>query len=403
MAHIAARLRGGGAGRSVLVTTSAIHLTNDACFSLLYPLLPFIAADLGLSYTEVGLLKATFSGAAGVFQIPAGIVGARYGEMLVLLLGNAWVGLGLLAMAATGTFVLLLAAAILAGIGGNAQHPLATALVSKSVPRPQMAMALGTLNFSGDLGKLIGPAIAGIIAVQFGWRYALGGMGLVTALFSVLLLLRYRSERVGTGDAVTATSPVTEAPINERVREGFRNLLLAGGLDNATRGAALTFLPFILAGHGFSAASISALFGVIFAAGAAGKFACGWMTGRWGILTVIVVTETITASALLAIIAVPGWATVPLVIVFGFALNGTSSALSVGVSQFVPPALRARGYGTYFTAALVSSAVAPLVFGALGDVAGLTVVFVGLAALTMAVIPAVLPVRGTLAEANQPG
>src|SRR3982751_5020603 len=97
-----------GAGRSVLLASSAIHLTNDACFAILYPLLPFIARDLGLSYAQVGLLKATFSGASSVLQIPAGAVGARYGEMLVLLLGNAWVGLGLVAMALTGSFVLLL-------------------------------------------------------------------------------------------------------------------------------------------------------------------------------------------------------------------------------------------------------------------------------------------------------
>ena len=37
------------AGRRVLLTTSLIHLTNDACFSILYPILPLIAADLGLS------------------------------------------------------------------------------------------------------------------------------------------------------------------------------------------------------------------------------------------------------------------------------------------------------------------------------------------------------------------
>jgi MFS transporter, FSR family, fosmidomycin resistance protein len=382
----------------VLLTTSAIHLTNDACFALLYPLLPFIAADLNLSYTQVGLLKATFSGASSVFQIPAGIAGARYGEMLILLLGNAWVGMGLLAMAATGTFVLLLAAAVLAGIGGNAQHPLATSIVSKSVPRPQMPMALGTLNFSGDLGKFIGPFIAGLIAVQFGWRYALGAVGLVTAVFSVLLLLRHRAPV--TGEAPAAT-PVTDPSGPAKTRPGFHFLLLAGGLDNATRGAALTFIPFVLAGHGFSAASISSMFGLIFAAGAAGKFACGWMTGRWGILTVIVVTEIVTAGAMLSIVAAPAWASVPLVVVFGFALNGTSSALSVGVAQFVPPEQRARGYGTYFTAALVSSAAAPLAYGVLGDMAGLTVVFVVMAVLTVVVIPAILPVRGVLADANR--
>jgi hypothetical protein len=95
--HLWGRIRAASPRNSVLASTSAVHLTNDACFSLLYPLLPFISADLDLSYTEVGLLKATFSGASSVLQIPTASLGGLLGEELVLLLGNAWVGIGLAA------------------------------------------------------------------------------------------------------------------------------------------------------------------------------------------------------------------------------------------------------------------------------------------------------------------
>jgi len=384
----------------VLLTSSAIHLTNDACFAILYPLLPFISRDLGLSYAEVGLLKASFSGASSVLQIPAGVVGARYGELLILLLGNAWVGIGMIAMAATGSFVLLLLAGLLAGIGGNAQHPLAAAIVSRTAPRERLATSLGTLNFSGDLGKLAGPFIAGLVATQFGWRVALAGVGVFTALFSLVLLFTTRNqagEAGGRPQRGADAEPATKVPFGR----GFRYVLMAGGLDKATRGAALTFLPFVLADKGFSAANISVLFGLIFAAGAAGKFGCGWMTGRWGVLVVIIVTETVTAATLVAILLGPLWASIPLVVIFGFALNGTSSALNVSVAQLVPPEARARGYGTYFTAALVSSASAPLAYGVLGDAAGLATVFMVMAVLTVAVIPAILPIRGALGSAPQ--
>jgi MFS transporter, FSR family, fosmidomycin resistance protein len=390
--NIRARLSRVTAGRSTLIAASSIHMTNDACFALLYPLLPFIAEDLELSYTQVGLLKATFSGASSALQIPAGAVGMRFGEALVLMIGNIWVGLGLMLMALTGSFALLLGAAVVAGIGGNAQHPLAASLVSKSVPRKQMATAMGTLNFSGDLGKLLGPFIAGIIAVQYGWRAALGALGLFTAIFTVGLLLRSRN---GNGQQAPADVPAGKLEVDS-VQKGFNYILLAGGLDNATRGAALTFIPFVLADKGFNAATISALFGVIFAAGAAGKFACGWLSDRWGMLTVIIVTELTTATVLIALVFAEPWMAIPLAIVFGFALNGTSSALNVAVAHFVPPEKRARGYGTYFTAALVSSALAPLAYGFLGDLAGLVVVFIVMSAMTAAVIPVVMPVRQAL-------
>lgn len=380
-------------GRSTLIAASAIHLTNDACFAILYPLLPFIAEDLELSYTQVGMLKATFSGASSVLQIPVGAVGMRFGEALVLMLGNIWVGFGLVLMAATGTFALLLGASILAGIGGNAQHPLGASLVSKSVPRRQMATAMGTLNFSGDLGKLAGPFIAGIIATQYGWRAAFATLGVFTALFTIGLLLRSRDAN---GKRVRDDAPVGKKLEIGEVQKGFNYILVAGGLDNATRGAALTFIPFVLADKGFSAATISALFGVIFAAGAAGKFACGWLSDKWGMLTVIIVTETATASVLVALVFAEVWMVVPLVILFGFNLNGTSSALNVAVAHFVPAERRARGYGTYFTAALVSSALAPLAYGLLGDLAGLMTVFITMSAMTAAVILVIMPIRTAL-------
>jgi sugar phosphate permease len=171
---------------------------------------------------------------------------------------------------------------------------------------------------------------------------------------------------------------------------------VAGGLDNATRGAALTFLPFELAGKGFDAAAVSALFGVIFAAGAAGKFGCGWMSDRWSLLTVIVITELVTAGAIVAMLEASRWMVVPLAIAFGFALNGTSSALNVAVARFVPAERRGSGYGIYFTVALISSALAPLAYGVLGDASSLTTVFVVMAILTVVVIPVVLPIRVAL-------
>ena len=43
------RLAARSVRQRVLVTTSVVHLLNDACFAILYPLFPLIAADLGLS------------------------------------------------------------------------------------------------------------------------------------------------------------------------------------------------------------------------------------------------------------------------------------------------------------------------------------------------------------------
>jgi MFS family permease len=382
------------AARRTLLTTSAIHVTNDACFALLYPLLPFIAADLHLSYTQIGMVKASFTAAQSVFQIPAGMLGERCGEALILLLGNIWVGLGLVLMALSGGYALLLLTSLVAGIGGNAQHPLATAIVSRAFPRARRATALGTLNFTGDLGKMIGPLVVGVIAVRWGWRMALVGVGGVTAAFTLPLLIGHRAVLPPLDLSVGAAE---DGETHTATRPGFPFLLVVGALDSATRGAALTFLPFILSREGVGAAAVSALFSLIFAAGAAGKFLCGWLGDHWGACALIVSTELVTALTLVGFITAPVWAIVPIAALFGFALNGTSSVLSAAVAHFVPSHRRARGYGAYFTAALVSSALAPLIYGLLGDAAGLVPVFLVMAAMTAAILLPLAPIWRTLA------
>ena len=58
----------------VLFIAAALHVCNDAFFAVMYPLMPFIAAELGLSYGEVGLIKTAFTGSSALLQLPAGLL-----------------------------------------------------------------------------------------------------------------------------------------------------------------------------------------------------------------------------------------------------------------------------------------------------------------------------------------
>lgn len=375
-------------GARVLAASSILHLTNDACFAVLYPLLPLVALDLSLSYTEIGLVKAAFSGTSSAFQLPIGILADRFGLYRVLVIGNAWIGVGLAAMALAGGYLTLLVTALVAGLGGNAQHPLAAALVSRSVAPPRVSQALGTLNFIGDVGKIVGPLAVAGLAPLLGWRVVLMVIGGWTVLVSVALLSDRSTVPLATS-AASSQSPTATAAAGR----GFAWLLLAGALDTATRGAALTFLPFLIIERGLGSELNNLLFGLIFIAGAAGKFVCGWLGDRWGATRLIVVTEIVTAACLLGFLIATPLTSLPLALLFGFMLNGTSSPLTAAVSQLVAPERRAWAYGTYFTVSLVSSALAPFVYGILADQAGLVPVFLALAVMTAVIAPLVLPIR----------
>ena len=118
--------------RRTLIFGSTMHVWSDLFFTLLVPLLPFIKEDMGLSFTEVGLLRSVFSGASAVLQVPAGFLTESVGEFWMLICGNIWVSAGLMAMAMAPAFLILVAASGIGGLGGGRA---ASARVQHGIPR----------------------------------------------------------------------------------------------------------------------------------------------------------------------------------------------------------------------------------------------------------------------------
>jgi MFS family permease len=376
----------------VLFIASALHVCNDAFFAVMYPIMPFIAAELGLSYSQVGLVKTVFSASSALLQLPAGLLAERWGEYALLVWGNAWVASGMLGIAAAGGLPLLLLAVFFGGLGGNMQHPLASAMVARAYADGRRATALGTLNFAGDLGKMATPALVGLAAVAVGWRVTLVGLGLFGLVFSLLVGLA----RVWVGPLPMTVREVGHSDATGHIPNAFWLLVVVGMLDATTRGAALTFLPFVLNTHGFDAAEVSLVFGLIFAGGAAGKFVCGLLGDRFGPFAVVLVTELTTACALVGLLGSPPAVALGLAAVFGFALNGTSSVLYAAVASFLPEHRRGRGYGLYYTGTLAAAAVAPLAYGFVADQLGLGWTFFVMAGLTALIVPLAAPLRRRL-------
>ena len=183
--HIAGR-------RRVLGVACCAHALHDGFTDLIYVLLPVWQAEFALSYAALGALRMLYTGAMAGLQMPAALLAARIGAPLVLALGTALAAGAYLTIGLSGAGFVLLAAALLAGgAGSSTQHPLASALVARAYDGPGARAALGTYNFSGDLGKMAIPAALAWLLVLMPWRPALGLIGLagLAVAAAVLLLL----------------------------------------------------------------------------------------------------------------------------------------------------------------------------------------------------------------------
>ncbi len=386
--------------RATLGTCGIAHFVHDGFTDVLYVLLPLWAQEFGLSLTQVGVIKTTFSGVLAVFQVPAGFLAERWGERWVLAAGTALTGGAFVFLGGATGFIAILFILFVAGLGSATQHPLNSAIVSRAYAGGPRRAALGTFNFTGDLGKVAVPALVGLGAGTIGWRLSVstyGALG-VAAAVAVFLLLR----------GLDAGGPPTVGPAREKAprptgwgihhKRGFTVLSAVGVIDFATRSAFLTFVPFLLIGKGAEVEKVGFALALVFAGGAAGKFLCGVLAERLGIIRTVVLTELLTSGCTLVLLVLPLDAAILVLPLAGLALNGTSSVLYGTVADFVVPERQARAFGLFYTVCLTPGALSPFIYGLLSDAAGVSVTITTVGLVVLATLPLCLVLRRALDE-----
>src|SRR6266850_4595533 len=387
--------------RAVLGAASAIHFLHDGFSETLYVFLPLWLREFGLSFAQVGLIRTAYTGAMSAFQIPAGFLAERWGERRLLAAGTLMTACGFIAAGWAGGFGSLLVLLLAAGLGSGVQHPLSSSIVSKAYETGNRRTALGTYNFSGDVGKAGVAAAIGLAAGLVGWRAAGAAYGVLglAAAFAIVPLL----SRLGAGGAEPRDAADAPPPAGWGIRDGrgFGALCAIGMIDNATRTGFLTFMPFILMAKGLGVGGVGLAFALVFAGGATGKFVCGVVADRVGVIRTVVITEAATAVLIVTVVAAPLPIALAVLIPLGIALNGTSSVLYGTVADLVSSERRSRAYGLYYTVTVGASALAPTVWGLVGDLVGVPVTLTLVGLVVLATIPLCFVLRPAVAAPAQ--
>ena len=372
------------------------HALHDGYTDLIYIMLPLWQAEFGLTYAALGVFRSMFVGAMACLQIPAGLMSERFGAPLILALGTALAGAGYCFAGLSTGFAMLLCALLISGIGASAQHPIASALVARAFAGPQSLKALGAYNFSGDLGKMTVPAALSLMLLVMAWRPALVMLGCVGVALAAVIL--FAAPRYGSAEAVRLreSDKAKDEPKQQSV--AFALLTSIGVIDSATRMAFLLFLPFVLTEKGASLQTVGLAMTLVFAGGAAGKLACAFIGARIGAIGTVWLTEGLTATGILALLPLPLDAALVLLPLIGVALNGTSSVLYGSVPDLVTPQWRTRALSIFYTGTIGSGALAPVLFGRLGDLFGVWFALTLVASFVLLTLPIAALLRRPLAR-----
>jgi FSR family fosmidomycin resistance protein-like MFS transporter len=371
-----------------LISFCTYHFIDDGFADSIYLLLPFVAAELHLSFSQVGLLKGVFSGAMSLLQLPMSLLGERVGELTVVSLGVFGLAGGFLLLSWASTFLSVFLTLILAKGTAAGQHGLSSSVLSRVFETSGRRAAMGTYNFSGDVGKVAVPFLLALLINWVGWRQGVFLLSLGGIAAGAVLWALARNEKA------EFSLPKTEAKQESKVKgwgirdpKAFSALLAIGILDIATRSSLLTFLPFLLLQKEVPAAHLGFALTLLFAGGAAGKFGCGILAEWFGIIPMVVVTEALTTIGILSLFWASSlgiWFLLPFV---GVVLNGTSSVLYATVAEIISPMGRSRGYGLYYAITLGAGAGAPVIYGLVTDMLGLTFSLVCIALMASVTIP----------------
>ncbi len=130
-----------------------------------------IQNDLGLSNTEVGYALGAFTVAYGLFEVPTGRWGDRYGSRGVLTRIVVWWSIFTALTGAVTGLWMLVAVRFLFGAGEAGAYPNAARVIARWFPLEERGRVQGLMLTAAQLGASLAPAIAAYLIAEAGWRW----------------------------------------------------------------------------------------------------------------------------------------------------------------------------------------------------------------------------------------
>ncbi len=171
---------------SILFTISFTHLLNDMLQSVIPAIYPLLKDDFHLSFTEIGLITFTFQLTASLLQPFVGHYTDKTPRPYSLAIGMSFSLTGLILLAFASSFLAILVAVSLIGMGSSVFHP-ESSRVAHLASGGKKGLAQSIFQLGGNAGAAIGPLLAALIVVPYGqfniiWFAFIAILGIVVLL-----------------------------------------------------------------------------------------------------------------------------------------------------------------------------------------------------------------------------
>jgi len=386
-------------GNSTLWATSIGHAYTHWFPSTFYLLLPLIKDELGLSYTEMGLLITVRYAVSTGANFPSGmVVDLLKRNAFILAMALAWTGIPYIFLGISSSYFILLLCMAIIGAGNNLWHPAAITTLHDVYPKKR-GWAIGWHASAANIGDALGPFLSGILLVWMSWRHILIGSfvpGLVLGLliWKMLGIQPEISTSLSHDDRKGNKKEETKRlSIGEYMRGLGRLLInpnifflsLINGIRTLTQNGLSTFLPSYFMNLLHLSPWLSGVYlTIIQIAGIVAAPISGHLSDRHGRKRVVRMALVSTSLGIFFLVFLNiQWLFIVFLGVIGFFLYSLRPVLLAWTMEIAPKELGGTAVSVQFSFQSALAALAPLLGGWIADKWGLIYTFYFLAATVL--------------------
>lgn len=334
------------------------------------------------AFIPVGVLSPVGGAIADRVDRRRLLLGTTIGETVAAVLLAVLVGTG--NASALAVTALVFAGGCMAALGFPAYQAILPDLVDREDLLGASSLSMAQFN----LGRIVGPALAGavLVAGSYTWAFTLNAAS-YGAVVIALLLVRLPTP-APSEEAAGLWSRIAAGARGARAEPGCRTAILTIGVTALLLSPFIALIPAVavkLFDGGEGATSL--LIGAQGVGAVAGALSLASLARRWGHRRVLVANLLVLPFLLAAYAAAPGLAVATIVLVaVGAVYVSVLSGLGTVVQLRAPEALRARILSLYMVALGTIYPLGAVLQGALGDHFGLRAVTATAAAIYLIVL-----------------
>ena len=351
------------ANRILFALTSG-HLFNDFYSTILPFLLPVIIDTFEIGFGGAGILALSTSLFSSFMQPVVGHLADKYQRRkLTILIGFMLFALGMILAGFAKSFVALILAFFVYGLGQTTYHPQATHFITSNF-KTTKGRAMGIHGIGGSLGNFSAPLAVTALLTVLSLQTSLFLLALPTLLITVIMALSLRE-----------STPMTSNKGRFQISRELLLLSVTFGLLFMLFRGFLTFLPTLLVERGSTLTQAGSISALMFFVGFLSQPLGGALYDRVGGRVVMAISSALAAGSLWLFLQESWPHPLLYVVLIGAAVTATFPVALTTASVVSPPESVGMSVGVMFGVSAGMGALTPPLVGFLGDRIGLESAF----------------------------